>query len=94
MARAEASRLKNEEVHNWRRRSAPARGLIITAGIPLGALAVQARVSASSLSNYLAGRNRNHAVQLAIWEAYRRLSRRGDSLAAFWGRFLSERIAS
>ncbi len=64
------------------------------AGLKLGDVARAAKISQSSLSNYLRGLRRKRAVHLAIWDAYRRLSLDAISLEDFWGDLLSKRIAS
>ncbi len=69
------------------------KGLIVSAGIPMGRLADAAKISQSALSNYLAGIRKDRATQLMIWDAFCRLSGQKISLADFWGELLSERIA-
>ncbi len=64
------------------------KGLIIDAGIPLGALAKLAGISQSTLSNYIHGDRRRRQTQLRIWDAYVRLSGEEISFGDFWGPLL------
>lgn len=70
------------------------KGLIVTASIPMGKLAQAAGISPSALTHYLTGKLHNASTQRAIWAAYRAMSGRQIPIADFWGKLLSERIAS
>jgi len=73
-----------------RRNGSSVKERIAKAGVRMGDLAKTARISRPSLSNHVVGRRRNRLVQLAIWDAYRRLTGRHVSLRGFWGGLLRE----
>ena len=66
---------------------------IIAAGLKLGQLAARARISPSTLSDYLAGRIRNVHGQFRIHRAFCNLT--GGELTAreFWGKLLAKEAA-
>jgi len=58
---------------------------IVAAGIRLGVLARAAGVAQSTLTGYLTGRRRGVAGQLAIADAFRKITRQRLDAAEFWG---------
>ena len=69
------------------------KGRIIAAGISLGRLAEAARYSPQTLSDYLAGRNRNIHGQIEIALAFARLTGLTVTFDAFWGSLWAENAA-
>ena len=70
------------------------KGRIVSSGIRFGVLAEGAGISNGALTHYFNGALANHNTQIRIWEAFCRLSGQKISLQEFWGKLLSERIAS
>ena len=68
----------------------PVKARILAAGVKLGDLARAAGVSQPTISVYLAGRLARPATQLAIFQAFRRLSGQPVTMVEFWGDLLAQ----
>jgi len=66
---------------------------MVTAGLSLTAVARTARISKSTLSDYLAGRIRNASGQFNIMLAYCKLTGQVTTLKQFWGELLNRDVA-
>jgi len=67
---------------------------IILAGVAMGELADAAGVHQSTLSNCLAGRSRNLAMQIKLWRAFAKLSGSRATLREFWGDLLNDEVGA
>ena len=67
---------------------------IVGAGVKLGHLAAEAKISQPTLSKYISGGVSVPETQMVIWQAFCRMTRSEMTLADFWGALLSPRIAS
>ena len=63
---------------------------IIAAGLSMGRVAAQAKISRPDLSRQLNGTRTNRDTQLRIWDAFRRLTGSRCTLEGFWGDLLKE----
>ena len=66
---------------------------IVGAGIKLGALATEARISPSTLTHYLCGETRKRDGQSKVAQAFRRLTGIRIKFSDFWGLLASRRSA-